>query len=141
MATYNRHNQFIADVFNKVHNMGSDAITVYLTAAANPPTAGNSVIADITQISYTNLSTRVVTISASSQTLGTYKLVATDKVLTASGDVATFRYVGLYNDTPASPLDPLICWWDYGDNVTLHNGDTFTLDFDDANGVLQVAPV
>lgn len=140
MATYNKHNAFAENVYEKVHNMGADALTIALTAAANAPVAGNSVLADLTQISYTNLSSRVLTISSSAQTSGTYKLVLADLVLTASGgSVATFRYVDMYNDTPTSPADPLVSWWDYGSDVTLASGETFTIDFDATNGVLQHA--
>lgn len=139
MAAYNKHNAFVENLAEKVHNLGADALTIALTAAANAPVAGNSVLADLTQISYTNLSARTISISSSSQTSGTYKLVLTDLVLTASGAVATFRYVDMYNDTPTSPADPLVCWWDYGADVTLASGETFTIDFDASNGVLQIA--
>jgi hypothetical protein len=94
---------------------------------------------NITQISYTNLSARDVLITSSSQTTGTYKLVLTDKVLTASGAVATFRMVEIFNDDPTSPADPLIAWYDYGSDVTLANGETFTIDFDATNGFFQIA--
>lgn len=139
MATYNKHNQFVEDVAESVHNLGADQLVAYLTAAANAPVATNSVLADLTEISYTNLSSRNITTSSSSQTTGTYTLVLADLVLTASGAVATFRYAGMYNDTPTSPANPLIAWWDYGSNVTLANGETFTYDFDAGNGVLQIA--
>jgi len=139
MATYNKHNQFTEDVYEGVHNLGSDQLTAYLTAAASAPVATNSVLADLTEIAYTNLSSRDITTSASVQTAGTYKLTLTDLVLTATGAVATFRYAGMYNNTPASPLDPLVAWWDYGSDVTLANGETFTYDFDASNGVLQHA--
>jgi hypothetical protein len=132
MATYNKFDQFMEDVFKGVHNFTSDAtstITVALCAAANAPVAGNSVLADLTQISYTNLSSRVITGVTAEQTSGTVHLTGTDLVLTASGAVATFRYVALYNDDPTSPADPLIAWYDYGSNVTLANGETFTIDF------------
>jgi hypothetical protein len=33
----------------------------------------------------------------------------------------------LYNDTAAS--DNLIAWWDYGSAVTLNDGETFTVKF------------
>ncbi len=120
------------DVFKGVHNFTADAnctVTVALTAAANAPVATNSVLADLTQISYTNLSSRVVTGITAEHTTGTVHLTATDLVLTASGAVATFRYVVLYNDDPTSPADPLIAWYDYGSDVTLANGETFTIDF------------
>lgn len=132
MATFNKFNAFVEHVAEGVHNFSSDStctITVALCAAANAPVATNSVLADLTQVSYTNLSSRVVTVASSSQTSGTYSLTLNDLVLTASGAVATFRYVVLYNDDPTSPADPLIGWYDYGSDVTLANGETFTLDF------------
>lgn len=134
MATFNKFNQFSEDVYEKIHNLGADQLTIALTNTA--PTGANAVIADITQISYTNLSARDVTTSSSVQTSGTYKLVLTDLVLTASGAVATFRYVVLYNNTPASPLDPLVGWYDYGAAVTLQNGENFTVDFDGSGGAI-----
>lgn len=140
MATYNKFQAFVEDMPEKVHNLASDALTIALTATANAPVATNSVLANLTQISYTNLSTRVIgTPTSSGQTSGTYKLVLPDLVLTASGAVAAFQYVALYNDTPTSPADPLIAWWDYGASVTLANLETFTVDFDPTNGVLQIA--
>lgn len=81
----------------------------------------------------------MLTVASSAQSSGTYKLVINDIVLTASGTVAAFRYVVLYNDTPTSPADPLIGWYDYGSDLTLNNGETFTVDFDGTNGVIQIA--
>lgn len=129
MASYNKFHAFVEHLAEKVHKLDTDALTFALTNAANAPVATNSILGDLTQVSYTNLSTRVVTISASSQTTGTYSLVGTDLVLTASGTVAAFRYPVLYNDTPSSPADPLIAWWDYGSDLTLLNTETFTIDF------------
>jgi hypothetical protein len=139
MAAFNKFNQFVEDLAKKVHKLDTDTITVALTAAANAPVATNETLSNLTQIAYTNLSSRVVTTTSAEQTSGTLKLVLVDLVLTASGDVATFRYVVLYNDTPTSPADPLIGWYDYGSDVTLHNGETFTVDFDGTNGVLTLA--
>lgn len=137
MATFNKFNAFVENIAEGVHNLQTGALTVALTNTA--PTASNSVLADITQISYTNLSSRVLTVSTSSQTSGTYKLVINDLTLTATGSVGPFRYVVLYNDTPTSPADPLIGWYDYGSSITLANGETFTIDFDGTNGVLTIA--
>jgi len=135
MATFNKFNSFVEAEAEKVHNLGSDTLTVALCAAANAPTASNTVLANLTQISYTNLSSRAITTVSSSQTSGTYKLVLTDLVLTASGSVGPFRYAVIYNDTAAS--DELIGYADYASDITLATGETFTLDFDGTNGLMQ----
>ena len=132
MATYNKFDQFTEDKANGVHNLGSDTLTVFLTNVL--PVRTNATLSQISQIDYANLSSRVITTTSSTQTNGTYKLVLEDLVLTASGVVPAFRYVGVYNDTPTSPADPTIAWYDYGSEVNMSNGETFTCDFDQANG-------
>ncbi len=139
MASYNKINVFPLDLGSKVHNVGADALTIALTTTANKPVATNSVLANLTQISYTNLSARVPTITSWLQTTGTAKLILADLILTASGTVAAFGAIVLYNDTPTSPADPLIAWWEYGSDVTLLNTETFTLDFDGSGGVFTIA--
>ncbi len=137
MASFNKFRSFVEAVDEKVHNLGSDSLKIALTAAANAPVNTNTQLSDLTQASYTNCSTRVVTITSSAQSAGVYKLVGTDLVLTASGGtVGPFRYIVLYNDTATN--DELICWWDYGSDITLADGETFTIDFDGTNGILQV---
>jgi hypothetical protein len=136
MATFNKFNSFVEAIAEKVHNLGSDQLVIALTNSA--PTASNTVLADITQITYTNLSSRNITTSASSQTGGLYKLVLTDLVLTATGAVGPFRYIVVYNDTPTSPADPLIGWYDYGSSISLASGETLTIDFDASNGLLNL---
>ncbi len=136
MATFNKFNSFVENLSEKVHNLGSDTLTWALTNTA--PVSTNTVLANITQITYTNLSARVPTISSSSQTSGTYKLVLADLTLTASGgSVGPFRYAVLYNDTATN--DELIGYYDYGSAITLADGETFTIDADATNGVLQLA--
>jgi hypothetical protein len=137
MATFNKFNSFVEDLAEKVHNLGSDQLRVALTNSA--PIASNTVLANLTEISYTNLSARAIATTSSAQTSGTYKLVLTDLVLTASGAVGPFRYVVIYNDTPTSPADPLIGWYDYGSSISLASGETFTVDFDGSNGLLTLA--
>jgi hypothetical protein len=138
VASYNKFQPFSEHLSEKVHNLGSDQLVVALCAAANAPVATNGVLADLTQISYTNLSSRNITTSSSAQSSGTYKLVLTDLVLTASGGaVAAFRYVVIYNDTATN--DNLAGWYDYGSDLTLQDGEQLTLDFDGINGVLQLA--
>lgn len=125
MASFNKINSFVEAVAEKVHNLQSDTLKVALTNSA--PVATNTVLANITEISYTNLSARALTVSSSSQSSGTYALVLADLVLTASGAVGPFRYAVIYNDTATN--DELIGWYDYGSSISLASGETFTLDF------------
>lgn len=126
MAAYNKFHAFVEAVAEKKHNLGADQLAVALTNTL--PNAANSVLADITQISYTNLSSRNISTASSSQAAGVYSLVLTDLLLTASGSVGPFRYVVIYNDTAAN--DDLIAWADRGSSLTLEATDTFLVDFD-----------
>lgn len=131
MATFNKYNAFVENVAEKVHDLGADTLKVALSNTAQVAT--NSVLTDITEIAAGNGYTaggETVTITGSSQTGGTYSLVGNDVVFTASGGaMASFQYAVFYNDTPTSPIDPLIGWWDYGSTVTLNDTETFTVDF------------
>ena len=128
MATYNKFQCFVEDICEKKHNLGSDTLKVALSNASNAPSASADVkLADITTVAVTNLDSVTLTVSSSSQTSGTYKLVLADKTMTASGAVGPFQYVIIYNDTASNK--ELICWYDYGSEVTLASGDTFKLDF------------
>lgn len=134
MATFNKFDSFVEALAEKVHNLGSDQLMVALTNTA--PVAGNSVLTNLTEITYTNLSSRVLSTTSSSQTAGLYKLVVADLVLTASGAVGPFRYVAVYNNTATNK--ELIGWADYGSSISLASGETFTIDSDQVNGLLTL---
>lgn len=139
MATFNKFHSFVEALAEKVHNLGADTLTVALTNTL--PVNTNTVLANITQISYTNIQNgtttgRDLTGVTSAQTTGTYKLDANDLVLTATGTVPTFRYVVLFNQSATN--DELIGWYDYGATVDLLNGETFTITWD-AAGILTLA--
>lgn len=136
MATYVKYQSFVEALAEGEHNLGSDQLIVALTNTT-PNVATHTKLADITAVSLTNLSSPNITTSTSAQTSGTYKLVVADLVLTASGDVGPFQYVVVYNGTSTDDL--LICYYDYGSAITLHNGETFTCNFDGTNGLLQIA--
>lgn len=131
MATFNRTNQFAEDLGKGVHVFGTHQLKVALTNTA--PTAANATYAALTSpLATTNLSGATpfnVTTTSYTQTSGTGNLVLADLTLTATGAVGPFRYVALYNDTPTSPADPLIGWFDYGSSVTMANTETFLIDF------------
>lgn len=139
MAVFQKFYAFTENVAEKVHNLGADTLKVMLTNTV--PVVTNAVKLDLTEIAagsgYTAGGT-AATISSSAQTTGTYKLVLADVTFTSSGTIGPFRYAVLYNDTPTSPADPLIGWWDYGSAVTLASGETFTVDFDPTTGVLSI---
>ena len=68
-----------------------------------------------------------------SETTGVASLVAgADPIVftgTGSG-FGPFRYVVIKNETQTSPAKPLVCYWDYGSEITLVAvGETFTIDF------------
>jgi hypothetical protein len=126
MATFNKFQAWSENMV-EVANLATDSFVVALTNTL--PVNTNSVLTDITQIAYTNLSSRVLTTASSSQAAGAYSLTLNDLTLTASGAVATFRYVVIYDDTPTSPADPLVGWYDYGSSITMANGETLLIDF------------
>ena len=140
MATFNKFYAFVEHLSEGVHDLGADLLTVAMCAAANAPSVSDdAVLTDVTQISYTYCSSRVISISSSAQTGGVYKLVVADLVLSASGgSVGPFRYILVYNDTPTSPADPLIGYYDYGSDLTLADGESLTLDFNATTGLLQL---
>lgn len=123
-----------------VHDFDAHTFKVALTNSA--PVNTNTVLANITQISNGNGYTTggTATSISTSTSSGTAKVTGTDVVFTASGgSVGPFRYAVLYNDTPSSPADPLMAWWDYGSSVTLADTETFTVDFDATNGIATFA--
>lgn len=147
MATWNKANGFVEHLAEGVHNLGSDQIKVALSNTApasestDPTTAtANCVLANVTEISYTNCSSRDVTTSSSSQASGVYKLILTDLTLTASGgSVGPFRYIYIYNDTPTSPADPILGYYDHGSSVTLADTETYDINFDATNGLIKLS--
>jgi hypothetical protein len=147
MASFNKINDFVEDLAEGVHDLGSDQIAVALSNTApgaegsDPTGDGNGDLGNVSEVGYGNLSganPRNVTTTSSTQSGGTYQLTLTDLTLTASGgSVGAFRYVYIYNEDAAS--DELICYYDYGSSITLADGETLDIDFDNANGLFQLS--
>lgn len=133
MASPTFFRQHKENLAKAVSNYTSDAtctITLALLTHANIPLVTNSVLADLTPISYTNASARVLTSVTAEHTAGTVLFTAGTWVLTAGGGaIATFRHIALYDDDPTSPADPLICWYDTGSDRTLLDTQTLTMTF------------
>jgi hypothetical protein len=147
MATFVKVNKFVDHLVTGVHNFtssGTAAVTVALTNTApasesqNPLVDAGGLLANLTQVSYTNLSTRAFATVTKSLSTGTVTVDLSDLTLTASGAVATYRYLNVYNDTPTSPADPLIAHFDHGSTITLANTDTHILTID-ALGLFTLA--
>jgi hypothetical protein len=137
MATFNKFNQFVGDLGLGVHNLNTGVLKIALTNTA--PSATDATLSQITQITGGNGYTTggaTVPSTAYSQTTGTGTLTGSDVVFTATGTTPSFRYAVLYNDTPTSPADPLIGFWDYGSSIALANGETFTVDI--GSSILQL---
>lgn len=133
MASFNKFNVFTTNLCTKVHDLNADTLSVYLSNAT-PSVSADSIKSDLAEISTGNGYTGPVdTQNTGSGSAGTYTVTGTKVVITASGSVGPFQYVVLYNDTPTSPADPLIGWWDYGSAVTLSSGETFTIKFNNSD--------
>jgi hypothetical protein len=140
MASFQKFNQFVEDLAKGVHNFASHTCKIALTNTA--PAAANEVLANITQITAGNgysAGGGVATFTSCEQTSGVMKLILQDVTFTASGgSIGPFRYAVLYNDTPTSPADPLIGFWDRGSEITLLDGESCVIDLDQTNGVLSI---
>jgi len=133
VASYVKYENFVEDFGNKVHDLvgTNDTLKVALSNTA-PNVSTHTVLADVTEISAGNGYTAggADTQNDGSETGGTLTVTGVDVTFTASGGtIGPFRYVILYNDTPASPADPLIAYWDYGSSITLADGESFTVNF------------
>lgn len=145
MASFTKINDWILNA-QKAANVATDQFAVALSNTApgsestDPTGDGDGILGNVTEVSYTNCSSRNLTTSSFAQSSGTAKLTIADLVLTASGgSVGPFRYVYVYDDTVSSPADPLVAYFDYGSSITLADGETLTLDFDNTNGLYQAA--
>lgn len=135
MASFNKFQQFVSDVAAGVHASGlvlnDDVFKIYLTNAT-PSASADAVKADLAEITAENgYSAGGVDVqNVAWVSGGVLSVSGTDVQIEASGGtIGPFRYVVLYNDTPTDPTDPLIGWWDYQSNLTLQDGETFTVDF------------
>jgi hypothetical protein len=135
MATFTRPDIFSKNLCDKILDMDSDTFRWVLSNTA--PVAGTTnLLSNITQIAtgggYTQMTDGagglLATMAALSQTGASTNIgMSSNVVLTASGAVGSFRYPFLVDDTPTSPLNPVIGWIDHGSVITMAATDTYTL--------------
>lgn len=138
MAVMNKFDQFVLDLASGVHNLNAAALKILLTNAA--PVRTNKVKADLTEIAAGNgyaAGGNAALFNSGGDAAGLYKLVLAPVAFTAAGgNIGPFEFAVLYNASNAA--GNLIGWWDYGLAITLTNGNTFTVQLDQANGVLTL---
>jgi hypothetical protein len=149
MATFTKINDWILNLSNADIDINADTLQFKLTNTAfasetpNPTTDTNGIAANATDISYTNYTDdmtvdRVLEGVSSTQTAGVYTLDANDIVITASGGaLATFQYLYLFDQTGATPVDPLMGAWDHGSAISLANGEAATITWN-ASGIYTI---
>ena len=135
MVAFTKINDFTEDLGNEIHNLGADSLQLALSNTApasegsNPTADGNGVVANVTQIAYTNVGGGQPTLAS-----GVATLDAADEIILASGGaVPTFRYVYLFNNTAAAKN--IIGLWDAGAAIDLADGEQTTVTFN-AAGIL-----
>lgn len=107
---------------------------IYLSNAA-PDAALDLVKADLAEI--TNgfgYAAPIDTQNDMTETTGTATVTGISFTITAAGgSIGPFRWIVHMNDTPTTPADPLINWWEYGDtSITLLDGESLDVRFNAA---------
>jgi hypothetical protein len=138
MASFNKYQKGVEALVEGI-NAGSDTWKIALSNRT-PVVASDTGLASAVEISAGNGYTaggNAATVSSSSQTGGTYKLVLNSpSTWTATGgSIGPFEYAILYDAT----TDNLIGYWDYGSAVTLSDGESFSVVLDGTSGVFTVA--
>jgi hypothetical protein len=147
MSAAIKFDNFVNDLVNGVHKNGintgspTDSWKVYLTNAT-PSVSADSVKADLAEIGTGNGYPGASDISLQrSQSGGVITLSGTNVVITCTAGspsgIGPFQYVVLFNDTPAAPLDPLICAWDIGVSLSLEEGQSLTVNLGSYFGTIQ----
>lgn len=134
MATYNKFYDFVDQLGQGKHVLGSHTFKCMLSNVA--PAATNTVKADITEISagYGYTAGGADAQLTWSESGGTGTASGTKITWVASGgSIGPFRYVVLYNSTQTTPNQPLVAWWDYGSSITLNDGESFSVKFNNSD--------
>ena len=135
MATYVKYYDFADQLVRGVHDFDAHTFKIALSNTAGDIALTKTMLSEITQISATNGYTTggTATSLTMSEATGTMTVQGTQVVFTANtGTMATFQYYILYNDSATSPSKALIAGWDHGSTVSLADGESFTIKFNNA---------
>lgn len=142
MATFTFFHEFKKFLGDGTIDLDSHTFKAVLSNTA-PVVGTEDELADITQIANGNgyttggVTLSSVTWSETGAGLGVWRWNAADFTWTASGgDIATFRYVIIYDDTASG--DPLVGYYDYGSTLVITNGNAFTVDIG-TNGIFELS--
>jgi hypothetical protein len=148
MSTFTKYNIFAEDLANKVHDLfgtagsGADTLKIMLSNTA-PNASTHAVRADSSELSggngYTSGGNAVTNVGTRSTATVNVASASTVTFTASGGAIGPFQYLILYNDTPTSPADPLIGWWDYGSSITLADGETLTGTVATPSALLSIA--
>ena len=132
---YNSFKEYVCD---GTIDLDDHTFKIMLLADTYTPSTAHTVVSDVSshQITGTGYTAGGATLASMTWTRSgaTCTLDATD----ASWTSATFtaRYAVIYDDTPTSPADPLVCMLDFGSNKSCSSG-AFTVVFS-ASGILSL---
>ncbi len=139
------YNDFKEQILKKVHDLVNDTIKVTLHTGYTPNIDSHQVWADVSSTEYGSgsgytaggqaLAGKAV---AQDNTNDRASFDANDLTWSSLGPLspATPSHAVVWNDTPTSPADPLICYIELGSTAT--NGGDYTLQWH-ANGILLVS--
>ena|SRR3990172_7066839 len=137
MAAYNKFQDFVEQLLLAKHDYSAagHVFKIYLSNAV-PSASLDAVKADLAEIGagFGYTAGGEDTQNTMAEAAGTATVTCTKVVWTAAGgSIGPFQYVVMYNDTQTAPVDPLQSWWDYGSALTLLDGETFTVKFNNGD--------
>ena len=134
MATPTKFESFVTAMADGDHseaiNASTDTLKVTLTLTS-PSASADLLFANLpgdepTGTGYTAGGTDALNTTGTASGTITVGASGNPSWTAGAADWDDFRYVTLYNSTPAG--GPLIMYWDYGSTVSLGNGETFTVN-------------
>ncbi len=116
-----------------VANLATDTFKIGLTTSSYTPSqSAHETLSDITnEVSGNGYARQTLGSVTWNEASGTVTFDFTDPVFSASGGSITARYFFIYDDTPTSPADPLVCYGLLDDSpadVVTTDGNTLTFN-------------